>query len=113
VLFARNARQEVYAHELVALGAQNVAWVRPRDVFRAALHLDALDCYLAHNHPSGCTTPSEADIALHDLLTKQGRELGLPVRDHLILGQRGWESVNRAHGEWPTDAIIDPSLQKG
>jgi DNA repair protein RadC len=43
---------------------------------------------LAHNHPSGDPTPSEADIKVTRDLIRAGQLLKIEVLDHIILGRR-------------------------
>ena len=40
-----------------------------------------------HNHPSGDTTPSKADIAITKDIVNAGKPLGVTVHDHLIIGR--------------------------
>ena len=47
---------------------------------------------IAHNHPSGNTQPSEADIHLTRKLKEAGMMLDLPVLDHLIITSEGYYS---------------------
>ncbi|HEX9957204.1 MAG TPA: JAB domain-containing protein, partial [Fibrella sp.] len=47
---------------------------------------------LAHNHPSGNLTPSQADKDLTRKLKEAGRFLDIPVLDHLIVTDRTYLS---------------------
>ena len=60
--------------------------VHPREVFRVAIVHNASSVIVAHNHPSGCTTPSAEDRAVTAQLVKAGQLLDVPVLDHLIMG---------------------------
>ena len=51
-----------------------------------SLDQNASSLILCHNHPSGNTQPSEADIRLTRKLKEAGLLLDLPVLDHLIIG---------------------------
>jgi DNA repair protein RadC len=51
-----------------------------------SLDNNASSIILCHNHPSGNTQPSEADIRLTRKLKEAGLLLDLPVLDHIILG---------------------------
>jgi len=51
---------------------------------------------LAHNHPSGDSTPSREDLDLTRRLTEAGRLLGIPVLDHLIIAGKGFLSLREA-----------------
>ena len=57
----------------------------PRLVFSVALKCLACSVILAHNHPSGNTEPSAADIQLTKNLFEGGKYLEIAVLDHLIL----------------------------
>jgi len=41
---------------------------------------------LVHNHPSGDPTPSPADREVTRQLVEAGRVLGIPIRDHVVVG---------------------------
>ena len=47
---------------------------------------------LLHNHPSGNTKPSVADIQMTKKLKKGGELLEIKVLDHVILGKEGFYS---------------------
>ena len=74
------------AHVLVAHGILDTILVHPREVFRAAITAGAAAVVLAHNHPSGEATPSEADIKVTRDLIRAGQLLKIDVLDHVIIG---------------------------
>jgi len=55
-------------------------------VFRLAVITSACAIVLAHNHPSGDPTPSEADIKVTRDLIRGGQILKIDVVDHIIMG---------------------------
>jgi len=57
----------------------------PKLIFAAALKSGCSSIILAHSHPSGNLTPSEADIKLTRKLKEAGKFLDLPVLDHIII----------------------------
>ncbi len=57
----------------------------PKLIFATALKAGASSIILAHNHPSGQLTPSQADRNLTRKLTDGGKLLDISVFDHLIL----------------------------
>ena len=72
---------------LVSLGTSSVTTVvQPGEVFGAALKADAKAVIVAHNHPSGNTTPSAQDRELTAALKRLGEALGVTVLDHLAIG---------------------------
>jgi len=64
----------------------------PKVIFQVAIKSNACSIILAHNHPSGNLTPSEADINLTRKLKEAGTLLDLPVLDHLIVSSEGYYS---------------------
>lgn len=81
-----NGQNQVVSRELVALGSATSCSVHPRDVFRAAVRANAVAVIVAHNHPSGSALPSTADDVMTVRLVAAGNVLGIPVLDHLIIG---------------------------
>jgi len=78
------------------------AAVRPAEVFRRALQLNAPAIIVAHNHPSGDPTPSPDDITITHTLIQAGKLLSIDMLDHLIIGHGRYVSL-RLHGsglEW-------------
>ena len=61
--------------------------VAPREVVRAVLECNAAAVVLYHNHPSGNTEPSSADVALTQTLKQALDLIGCRVLDHLIAGE--------------------------
>jgi DNA repair protein RadC len=47
---------------------------------------------LAHNHPSGQMSPSEADKILTKKMVEFGKFIDLPILDHLIFCDNGYFS---------------------
>jgi DNA repair protein RadC len=48
---------------------------------------------MLHNHPSGDPTPSRADIEMTRTILETGRQLGIAVHDHIIIGKKGFASM--------------------
>lgn len=83
-----NTRRRLIAVENVAQGLLDQVLVHAREVFAIAIAKRASAIILAHNHPSGDPTPSEADIRVTRDLIRAGQVLKIEVLDHIILGQR-------------------------
>ena len=60
--------------------------IHGREVFRAAIVSCASAIVLMHNHPSGDSSPSEADIKVTRDLIRAGQLLKIEVLDHVIMG---------------------------
>jgi DNA repair protein RadC len=83
-----NTRRRLLRVERLSSGTLDTLLIHPREVFRAAISAGAAALILAHNHPSGDPTPSEADIRVTRDLIRAGQLLKIEVLDHIILGRR-------------------------
>jgi len=92
-----NTRRRLIRIEPISQGTLDTLLVHPREVFRAAIAANAAAVVLAHNHPSGDPTPSEADIKVTRDLVRAGQLLKIDVLDHVIIG--------RATPERPKDYV--------
>jgi len=82
-----NTRRRVKGHHVVSTGTLDTILVHPREVFRLALTTAAAAIIMAHNHPSGDPSPSEADIKVTRDLIRAGQILKIEVIDHIIIGR--------------------------
>ena len=48
---------------------------------------------LSHNHPSGDPRPSKEDILVTERLLEAGKYIGIPILDHLVIGDRKYVSL--------------------
>lgn len=83
-----NTRRRLIAVEAISRGILDSVLVHPREVFSAAISKKASAIVVAHNHPSGDPTPSEADIRITKELIRAGQLLRIEVLDHIIMGRR-------------------------
>jgi DNA repair protein RadC len=88
-----NTRRRVKAHQLVSMGTHDTLLVHPLTVFRLAVVTSAAALVLMHNHPSGESSPSEADIKVTRDLIRAGQLLKIEVLDHVILGNPNHSSL--------------------
>ena len=95
VLFL-NTRARILGHCFVATGTIDTVFVHPREVFRAAITANAASIVLAHNHPSGESEPSEADIRVTREIARAGQILKISLTDHLIIGRNNWTSLRQS-----------------
>lgn len=79
--------------EVISIGTVGSNLVHPREVFKPALDVSAVAVIMAHNHPSGVPTPSEADVEVTQQLVEAGKILGIEVLDHVIVAREGFASV--------------------
>lgn len=80
----------------VARGSVHGVEVHPREVFRPLIRMAAAGAVLVHNHPSGNPTPSPDDVELTHRMRSVGELLGIPIVDHVVIGDRAFMSI----AEW-------------
>lgn len=86
VLFL-DRRNRLIADEILGQGSVAHAPVYPREVVERAIINNATAIILAHNHPSGDPTPSQADISMTNEIVAVMKPLGIVVHDHVIVGR--------------------------
>ena len=97
VVLLLNSRRRIKAHVIIATGTMDTILIHPREIFRAAIIAKAAAIVLMHNHPSGESSPSEADIKATREAIRAGQLLKMDVIDHVIIG-RGERSSLREMG---------------
>jgi len=93
VVFILNTRRRIKGHYLVSIGTMDTILCHPREVFRLAIMASAAAIIIAHNHPSGEPTPSEADIKITRDLIRAGQLLKIEVLDHIVVGNPNHTSL--------------------
>ena len=86
VIFMDNQHRVIEFVEMFQ-GTIDSASVYPREVVKKALQLNAAACILTHNHPSGISEPSQADIMLTRRLKESLALVDIRVLDHLVVGK--------------------------
>ena len=69
----------------ISTGTLDANLVHPREVFKEAIQSLASSIILVHNHPSGSTEPSDADIDITKRILETGKIIGIDVLDHIII----------------------------
>jgi DNA repair protein RadC len=85
VLILNTRMKLVHAHELTA-GTLNESVAHPRDIIGCAVKHNAHAFILAHNHPSGDPSPSEADRQLTRRIRDAAELMRIIFADHVIIG---------------------------
>ena len=91
VLFL-NRSNLVVKKQLISQGGTSATIADPKLIFKYAMEHLASAIILVHNHPSGNLKPSAADIGLTKKLCLVGKNLELPVLDHVIFTDVGYFS---------------------
>lgn len=84
---------------IVSVGILNASLVHPREVFADVITDRAAGIIVAHNHPSGTTTPSPEDIQTTKRLKEVAELLGIGFYDHLIVTADDYRSI-LSSAEW-------------
>lgn len=77
---------------ILSVGSATCAFVSPREIFLAALKYHAVQIVLLHNHPSGFPEPSAEDDAVTKRVAESGMLIGIPLVDHIIVGDGAYYS---------------------
>ncbi|GMU85971.1 MAG: UPF0758 protein [Ignavibacteriales bacterium] len=91
-VIALNAANSIIASKLISSGHLDASVVHPREIFKFAIECSAKSIVLLHNHPSGNTEPSKADISITDRLVKGGHIFSIKVLDHIIIAGNSFTS---------------------
>lgn len=79
--------------DIVSEGAADRALFPVREILNAVLRRDGRAFALAHNHPSGGSVPSDADVTATRAVAEAARVVGLRFLGHVVLGSNGWEEI--------------------
>ena len=88
-----NTRKKLIRVEEISEGTLDTILVHPREVFRCAIIAAAASIVVIHNHPSGESTPSEADIKVTRDLIRAGQLLKIELIDHVVVGNQNHSSL--------------------
>jgi DNA repair protein RadC len=90
----------VASYSIISIGSANQASVHPREVFQRAVLVGATAIAIAHNHPSGDVTPSNADREMTIKLRDAGKILGISVLDHVVVADAAHHSLRDDSNLW-------------
>ena len=88
-----NGAHEVIDTVVATTGILNRTLVHPREIFATAIEKRAAAVAIAHNHPSGNSTPSNADVDMTKQLAQALDVVGIKLEDHLVITTNGYFSM--------------------
>lgn len=88
-----DAKCKMMGYEVVSKGSLTASIVHPREVYKVAIKKSAHSIIVLHNHPSGDPTPSEEDLQITKRLKSVGEVIGIPLLDHIIIGDNSYKSL--------------------
>lgn len=95
-----DVKHRIIGSKIISVGTATETIAHPRDIFREVIKRGATKVIVAHNHPSGSLEPSREDIVLTRQLLEGAKFLGIPLLDHLILGNGDWASIRQNCDLW-------------
>lgn len=90
-----NTKHRLLGDIELSRGTVNSSIFSPREAFIEALRMGAVYLILMHNHPSGDPTPSREDITTTRRMWDAGNIIGIPLIDHIIIGDNRYISLKR------------------
>ena len=91
IMLLNNANKIIKLKQ-IGVGGMTGTTADPKKIFKYALENNAASVMLCHNHPSGNTTPSNADKQITNNLIKAGQFLEIKILDHIIIGNDNYFS---------------------
>lgn len=92
-VFYMNSRSVVRIAEVEFVGGWNKQLIDVKPVLKKALMNNATHLIIAHNHPTGCLTPSNADIKTTEKIRRALNMLDIELNDHLIFSGESFFSM--------------------
>lgn len=107
IILCLDSANKIQAYAVVGIGTISSCLTEPRDLFRFAISANAAKIIIAHNHPSGDPLPSRDDVKLTKRIAMAGELLGIPLLDHVIIGDHDNYSSLRDMGLIPNNLSTD------
>lgn len=95
-----DVKNRLIGTQVITIGTATETLASPREIFREVIRQGATRVIVAHNHPSGNVEPSLQDIDLTRQLLAGAQFLGIPLLDHLILGNGNHQSLREITTLW-------------
>ncbi|MBV8886302.1 MAG: DNA repair protein RadC [Chroococcidiopsidaceae cyanobacterium CP_BM_RX_35] len=95
-----DVKNRLIGTQVITIGTATETLAAPREIFREVIRRGATRLVVAHNHPSGNVEPSSQDIDLTRQLLAGAQFLGIPLLDHLILGDGNHQSLRETTTLW-------------
>jgi len=88
-----NIKSEIIKKETIFIGTISQTLIHPREIFKMAIKLSASSIIFVHNHPTGDSNPSKADLLVTNKLMDISKIIGIEVVDHIIIGKNEFYSI--------------------
>lgn len=88
-----NSQNVILKVQTISQGGTSSAQVDTKDILMEAVKMGAPKIIVVHNHPSGDSKPSEADVNFTEKLEKAAEVLGILLLDHIVIGYNQYTSI--------------------
>lgn len=88
-----NNKNEIVKIKTVAQGGINSVNMSIKDILSEPIKIQAAKIILVHNHPSGDSTPSKADIEVTKKLFEMAQLFDIELLDHIVIGNQNFTSI--------------------
>ncbi len=95
-----DTKNSLISTQVITIGIATETLIHPRELFREAIRQSATNIIIAHNHPSGNLEPSVEDLNLTEQLLQGAKLIGIPILDHLIIGNGDFRSIRQNCTLW-------------
>ncbi len=92
IVVSLNSANRIIRYDIISTGSLTESVVHPREVFKIAIENNSANIILLHNHPSGNSEASNADIKITKRLVEAGKLFGIEVFDHIIVAENDYYS---------------------
>jgi DNA repair protein RadC len=89
-------KNQLILKQEISKGTLNGSPVHPREVFAVAIRHSGAGIILLHNHPSGDPAPSAEDRKVTLQIAEAGKLMGIPLLDHIVVGNERYYSFKDA-----------------
>lgn len=93
IVLCLDSKNQPTALNVCHIGSLNSSILHPREVFKTAILSNAASIMVGHNHPSGSSQPSDADINMTRRLVKAAEIMGINLLDHIVMGDNEFTSL--------------------
>jgi DNA repair protein RadC len=81
-----DGRNRIISIEKMFSGSISSAAIYPREIVKRVIVLKASAVIMAHNHPSGCTEPSNDDRLITRKIAMALATIDVQLLDHIVIG---------------------------
>lgn len=92
-LIILNTKNEITKMKNIALGGTNFVNISIKDILAEPIKMQAPKIILVHNHPSGDSKPSNADIDITKKVFNIAKMFDIKLLDHIVLGNMNFSSI--------------------